>query len=342
MIALSESEALLAKILEGAVDERPRLRASHAQLAEQLDALEQSGSLLHSEERYYLSLLAIDSLRAKQIARAESIYQRCTHLYSVLRRLYTNAPGRKFTIAELASEAGFPVSLVQKALVYLNQAPIWAGYDGSVFECTALAPNEEVLRYASLKALVAKLRSDREAPSGPAAGTRVKDQKFRILDSPALLDEDLQRPAGRLGRAVIYLDLDDFKALNTRLSEVVVDRMVLPILHRCLAECVAGIGSAYAEGGDEFTVLLPNATEEMAAEVAEAIKNQIHALRFEMEARDVRLRASFGVAHATVGEPEIDLRRLANEAKRSSKAGGKDCITVNRERSGRSANPGTE
>jgi len=332
MIVLSDSELLLVKILEGGIDERLQFRATHAQHLPLVDALEQGGTLLQSEGRYYLSLLAIDDLRAKKILRADSIYQRCTQLYPVLRRLYTNTPGRKITIAELASAAGLPVSLVQKALVYLNQAPIWTAYDGSVFACTAIAPNDELLRHANLNALISKLRADREAPSRPPAGSRIKDQKFRILDSPALLDADLEQPAGLLGRAVIYLDLDDFKALNTRLTEVVVDRMVLPELHRCLADCVQGIGNAYAEGGDEFTVLLPNASEEMATDVAKAIKNQIRSLRFEMEARDVRLRASFGVAHATVGEPERDLRKLANEAKRISKASGKDCITLNRER----------
>jgi len=337
MITLSDSELLLAKILEGGIDERLRFRAAHSQLLEVLDALEQGGTLLQAEGRYYPSLIAIDDLRTKQILRAESIYQRCTDLYPVLRRLHTKAPGRKITIAELASEAALPVSLVQKTLVYLNQAPIWTGYDGSVFACTAIALNEDVLRYANLRAVIAKLRADIEAPSPPADGTRTKDQKFRILDSPALLEMDLEHPAGLLGRAVIYLDLDDFKALNTRLTEVVVDRMILPSLHRCLAQCVSGIGTAYAEGGDEFTVLLPNATEAMAAEVAKAIGNQIRALRFELEAKDVRLRASFGVAHATIGEPEIDLRKLANAAKRISKASGKDCITVNRDRGNTSA-----
>ena len=332
MIPLTDAEALLAKILESSNDERSSLRTLHAQHTGLLDGLEHDGSLLHAEGRYHLSLLAIDDLRLKRILRADNIHQRCTQLYPVLRRLYTNAPGRKFTIAEISREAGLPVSLVQKTLVYLNQAPIWTGHDGPIFGCTALAPSAEVLRYTSLNALIAKLRSDREATNRPTEGTRIKDQKFRILDSPALLEADLQNPAGLLGRAVIYLDLDDFKTLNTRLTEVIVDRLVLPPLHRCLADCVAGIGHAYAEGGDEFTVLLPNTSEEMAEAAAKAMKNQIQALRFELEARDVRLRASFGVAHATVGEPEIDLRKLANEAKRVSKSNGKNCISINRDR----------
>jgi diguanylate cyclase (GGDEF)-like protein len=328
MTELSDKEVLLARILEGEGNDRRRFRASNIRALNDLDDLERGGMLLHSEERYFVSLIVIDDLRAKKITRADQIYYRCAHLLKTIQRLYMHDPGRKFTIDELAKEAELEVPLVQKGLTYLNQAPIFAGYDGSVFECTAIIPKEDVLRYEDLASVISMMRSDQEGRTRPPAGSRTKDQKFRILDSPALLALDLKSRPGALGRAVIYLDLDDFKALNMRLTEVVVDREVLPSFHTMLAECVNGIGYAYAEGGDEFTVLLPNASEEIATDVANAIRSQMQRLRFAAGAKGVQLKASFGIAHTTTGANGPDIHKFANEAKRVAKERGKDQIVL--------------
>ena len=155
---------------------------------------------------------------------------------------------------------------------------------------------------------------------------REKQQKFGILDSPKLLAIDLANPCGVLGQAVLYLDLDDFKIINTQLTEVIVDRLILPPVHELLAKCVEGIGYAYAEGGDEFTILLPNASERMALEFAEAIRKQIVALRFAGLNDDIGLTVSIGVAY---GSPEQDgqvLRERASFAKKRAKEDGKNRI----------------
>jgi hypothetical protein len=54
------------------------------------------------------------------------------------------------------------------------------------------------------------------APTAP----RAKQDKFGILDAPQLFSTDIEEPIGPLGCAVIYLDLDNFKALNTSLNSM--------------------------------------------------------------------------------------------------------------------------
>ena len=157
---------------------------------------------------------------------------------------------------------------------------------------------------------------------------REKQQKFGILDSPKLLEADLVKPCGVLGQAVLYLDLDDFKKVNTQLTEVLVDRFVLPPVHQLLSKCAHGLGSAYAEGGDEFTILLPNSSAEMALEFAEALRNQLGALRFEGLNHDIQLTGSIGVAHASPGEDGQVLRERANIAKKHAKEQGKNRVSV--------------
>lgn len=103
--------------------------------------------------------------------------------------------------------------------------------------------------------------SDGQAPvPEPCTGPilRTKHEKFRILDSPQLVLDDVLRSGGIFGVAVLYADVDHFKPLNTKYTERVIDQTVLPELQRLIAASVEHHGYAYAEGGDEMVIVLPN------------------------------------------------------------------------------------
>lgn len=155
---------------------------------------------------------------------------------------------------------------------------------------------------------------------------REKDQKFGILDAPSLLEGDLALAPGRLGRAVIYMDLDRFKAANTELTERVVDDLILPPIHRALRDCATGNGWVYAEGGDEFTVLLPNVSRAMAIGFSHALRHVIKSLRFDGAAAAFMFSASVGVAHDNSESHNGDLPGRANAAKKVAKEQGRDCV----------------
>jgi diguanylate cyclase (GGDEF)-like protein len=165
----------------------------------------------------------------------------------------------------------------------------------------------------------------RQAKAAPES-VRAKGEKFGILDSPKLLSHDLASSAGVMGTACIYVDIDSFKALNTRYSETVVDRDILPPFQRLLSNSVEGVGFAYAEGGDEVTVLLPNATAEMAAAWCVGFRSLLQERVFSTGDSQVHLTVSVGLSHVESGGDRSALRQQANLAMRKAKELGKDRV----------------
>lgn len=162
----------------------------------------------------------------------------------------------------------------------------------------------------------------------PAPPARKKQDKFEILDSPTQYDGDFGPSVGALGVAVIYFDLDDFKALNTRFTEPVIDKTLLPELQRLIAALVEDRGYAYAEGGDEFVVMLPNTNAALAEAFASVLLERIRSTAFAIRGEAVRVTASAGIALSTNGDDAQACREAASVAKRDAKQQGKDRYVV--------------
>lgn len=162
----------------------------------------------------------------------------------------------------------------------------------------------------------------------PAAELRDKHQKFAILDAPRLLSADLRLAPGAFGCCVVYMDVDNFKAVNTRLTERVVDRTVLPDLMRLVDALVRGHGFAYAEGGDEIVVLLPNASMQMGVAFAESVRQRVADHPFVADGTRLALTVSMGLVHAPNGTSVEGLPELANVAKAHAKKSGKNQVCV--------------
>ncbi len=146
------------------------------------------------------------------------------------------------------------------------------------------------------------------------------------LDAQGLLKEDLRGPHGILGTALLYIDVDNFKTLNSKHTETLVDRTLLPELQRLIVSVVAGHGFAYAEGGDEMIVLLNNSSPRMATVFAETLREQIQAAIFSLGKVEERLTVSIGVSWAAAGATGVDLQAEANEQKRLAKESfGRNC-----------------
>lgn len=162
------------------------------------------------------------------------------------------------------------------------------------------------------------------AHAASGAPVRKKQDKFEILDAPKQYDDDFARCIGHLGIAVIYFDLDDFKALNTKFTETVIDRTILPDLQRLIAALVQDHGYAYAEGGDEFIVLLPNTNTALAEAFATVLLHQIRSASFAVGTETVRVTASAGVSASLNAADAQACRDAASAAKREAKQTGKD------------------
>jgi diguanylate cyclase (GGDEF)-like protein len=113
--------------------------------------------------------------------------------------------------------------------------------------------------------------------------------------------------------AVIYVDLDGFKALNDAYGHAAGDA-VLGHVARLLLDSVRESDVVGRLGGDEFGVILNRATAEEARAKALALSERINAAAILHAGMPHRIAASFGVhAIAAVEDPETAIAR-ADEA----------------------------
>ena len=134
------------------------------------------------------------------------------------------------------------------------------------------------------------------------------------LATGRLLAEQAALVLTRRGRgivALIYVDLDGFKAVNDRFGHPVADRMLAEVAVRLQASLRAGDVAARI-GGDEFAVLLGDVTdagkaEEVAARVCRALAED-----YQLDGRVVSGSVSVGVA--TTAESEASMESLMRNA----------------------------
>jgi diguanylate cyclase (GGDEF)-like protein/PAS domain S-box-containing protein len=122
--------------------------------------------------------------------------------------------------------------------------------------------------------------------------------------------------------AILFIDLDQFKALNDSLGHLVGDRLLVETARR-LRRCVRPGDAVARLGGDEFAILLERV---MGLDVASAMADRIDReldRPFAVDGRDVRLSASVGIAmNEQHDERPDDLLRKADAAMYRAKAAG--------------------
>ena len=130
------------------------------------------------------------------------------------------------------------------------------------------------------------------------------------------------------GHALLYLDLDRFKAVNDGGGHIAGDELLRQLasqLRRQLREhdMVARLG------GDEFAVLLEDCTREQAALVAEKLRETAVAFEFGWQGLSFRIGLSIGVvAFADGRRSPAELLRRADALCYRAKAAGRDRVVV--------------
>ena len=136
------------------------------------------------------------------------------------------------------------------------------------------------------------------------------------------LDHALNADVGRR-IAVLFLDLDDFKAVNDTLGHEIGDQLLAAVGARISSTLRPGDTVARL-GGDEFAVLLKNMEDEqIALRVADRITRQLTPL-FAIGGKEISMHASIGIAGLVTGqEAADDLVRNADVAMYIAKSRGK-------------------
>jgi diguanylate cyclase (GGDEF)-like protein/PAS domain S-box-containing protein len=121
--------------------------------------------------------------------------------------------------------------------------------------------------------------------------------------------------------ALLYIDLDDFKAVNDSLGHAAGDQLLVALSGR-LESCLRTGDTAARLSGDEFAILLEDTVDAVdASDVAERI---LEALRepFGLGGNEVFVRASIGIAASSSELGADELLRNADVALYSAKSNG--------------------
>lgn len=169
----------------------------------------------------------------------------------------------------------------------------------------------------------------------PARVARELEQKFKILYSLAQAQRDFDAWVSEAAEfngysvGVIFLDVDDFKQLNSTFTESVVDRTLLPDLQRIVADLCLHRGGAYRHGGEELLFLLPNCHLDETATFAEKLRRQIEATPFRVDGEPLRITVSVGVATWPLhGATLATVIERANREEQTAKKLGKNRVSV--------------
>jgi len=140
------------------------------------------------------------------------------------------------------------------------------------------------------------------------------------------LDEEISR-CSRFGDifSLLFLDMDLFKTYNDIYGHIEGDN-ILSKVGQYLMGAIRGIDMAFRYGGDEFTVILPQASLDDAYTVAERVRKTIES---EMDSKGVAMTCSVGIASwPTDGVMREELLRAADTALYYSKEAGRNRISL--------------
>jgi diguanylate cyclase (GGDEF)-like protein/PAS domain S-box-containing protein len=158
-----------------------------------------------------------------------------------------------------------------------------------------------------------------------------RDDLTKLANRSLFLDRlDQARLRSRrtgVGIAVMFIDLDDFKAVNDGLGHAAGDTLLCAVSGR-LSECLRPSDTIARLGGDEFAVLLDGVVD--VAEVMNVAHRLLEVLQLpvEIDELSVTVPASIGIAMAEQGHAHSNLMRDADIALYRAKEQGKNRIAL--------------
>jgi len=150
--------------------------------------------------------------------------------------------------------------------------------------------------------------------------TGVKSKRYLLDNGEKFVSDKENHPA-----CAFLLDIDHFKAINDKMGHITGDH-VLSELGDLLNASFSNDAMIVRFGGEEFAIILPKTSIEIAKIKAEAIRRKVE----RMNPVDVSISISIGLA-STLDHPEINLNsllQLADKALYAAKEGGRNRICI--------------
>ena len=213
------------------------------------------------------------------------------------------------------------VVVIQRLAALHFDARASVSHAGDIVDAVAAGVNalgeELAASYEEIERRVADRTAELALATSELRRRALHDDLTGLANRAALWDRLSQRldAAERRGTpfAVLFLDLDGFKAVNDALGHAVGDELLVEVARRITAELRAG-DTAARVGGDEFVVLLDEVTTaEAALAVAHRVEERLRAPH-ELAGRPCTATGSIGVAVAGPGSASPDAIVAAADA----------------------------
>jgi diguanylate cyclase (GGDEF)-like protein len=114
-----------------------------------------------------------------------------------------------------------------------------------------------------------------------------------------MFNEVWQREHGNCERehgmyALLLIDIDKLKDINDTFGHEA-GNSAITLVAQCLQRSIRGTDSAARYGGDEFAVLLPGASPEIAESVVKRVRHNVYKTTLDLRSRMIRCSVSIGV-----------------------------------------------
>lgn len=127
--------------------------------------------------------------------------------------------------------------------------------------------------------------------------------------------------------SLLMIDIDHFKDFNDVYGHLAGD-LVLRAVAQVLATTVRQMDLVCRYGGDEFAVICPGTTLDVAATAAERIRQAVANNPVALKNRQIQITASVGVAEVIRSEVAEELIQRADEALYAAKHAGRNRIAL--------------
>jgi diguanylate cyclase (GGDEF)-like protein len=117
--------------------------------------------------------------------------------------------------------------------------------------------------------------------------------------------------AQRGAYALLLIDIDKLKDINDTFGHEA-GNSAITLVAECLQRSIRGTDTAGRFGGDEFVVLLPGASQEVAESVVKRIRHNVYKTTLDLRSRMIRCSVSIGVV--TFPKDGRDMRELMSTA----------------------------
>jgi diguanylate cyclase (GGDEF)-like protein len=96
--------------------------------------------------------------------------------------------------------------------------------------------------------------------------------------------------------SLLMIDVDKLKAVNEAFGHEAGDS-ALTLVAQCLQRSIRSADFAARTGGDEFAVLLPGASQEIAEAIEKRVRNNVYKTTLDLRSRMIRCSVSIGIAN---------------------------------------------